>query len=373
MYLMASAVGSTQHEGAPAEGERRRLFKAALLVIEAKGEGAMEHAQLRAAVARQEGDEAKTGNTTSQPEEHPWRPERQRLRTSPLLSKSFASLCSGTGATEPEWQAFNLIEFDGVGALRAQGIQPLSGQVVMEHAREIKGPDEIRAMRCALATCETAAWEMQQALVPGIAECELWATLHRENIARGGEWIETRILNSGPRTNPWMQECGPRVINAGDLLAFDTDMVSVYGMCADISRTWLGGDNVRPSDEQRRLYQVAYEHISRNFELLKPGVGFTELTERGHRLPEEFRAQRYGLMIHGICMWDEYPCIYYPEDFIEGAFDYVLQPGMTLCVEAYIGAVGGMEGVKPENQVLITESGVENLTRYPFDERLLAS
>ena len=269
--------------------------------------------------------------------------------------------------------AVDKIEFDGVDALRAQGIQPLSGQVVMEHAREIKGPDEIRAMRCALATCETAVREMQQALVPGMAECELWAILHRENIARGGEWIETRILNSGPRTNPWMQECGPRVINAGDLLAFDTDMVSVYGMCADISRTWLCGDDVWPSDEQRRLYQVAYEHISRNFELLKPGVGFTELTERGHRLPEEFRAQRYGLMIHGIGMCDEYPCIYYPEDFIEGAFDYVLRPGMTLCVEAYIGAVGGTEGVKLENQVLITESGAENLTRYPFDERLLAS
>ena len=196
--------------------------------------------------------------------------------------------------------------------------------------------------------------------------------LHHENIARGGEWIETRILNSGPRTNPWMQECGPRIIGEGDIVAFDTDMVSVYGQCADISRTWVCGDR-KPTDEQRRLYQVAHEHISRNFELLKPGVGFEELTEIGHRLPEEFRAQRYGLMLHGIGMCDEYPCIYYPEDFIKGAFDYVLQPGVTLCVEAYIGAVGGKEGVKLENQVLITETGAENLTRYPYDEHLLAS
>jgi Xaa-Pro aminopeptidase len=269
--------------------------------------------------------------------------------------------------------AVDKIEFDGFEALRGRGIQAHSGQAIMEHAREIKGVDEIRAMRCALATCETAVEKMQQALVPGIAESELWAILHHENIARGGEWIETRILSSGPRTNPWMQECGPRVINAGDLVAFDTDMVSVYGICADISRTWLCGDNVKATDEQRRLYQIAHEHISRNFELLKPGVGFTELTEIGHRLPEEFRPQRYGLMIHGIGMCDEYPCIYYPEDFIEGAFDYVLQPGMTLCVEAYIGTVGGTEGVKLENQVLITESGAESLTRYPFEERLLAS
>ncbi len=43
---------------------------------------------------------------------------------------------------------------------------------------------------------------------------------------------------------------------------------------------------------------------------------------------------------------------------------------MVLCVEAYVGAVGGKEGVKLEEQVLITETGHENLTRCPFDERL---
>jgi Xaa-Pro aminopeptidase len=41
-------------------------------------------------------------------------------------------------------------------------------------------------------------------------------------------------------------------------------------------------------------------------------------------------------------------------------------------VEVYIGEVGGKNGVKLEDQVLITETGVENLTRCPFDERLMA-
>ena len=52
-------------------------------------------------------------------------------------------------------------------------------------------------------------------------------------------------------------------------------------------------------------------------------------------------------------------------------FSYVFKPGMTMCVEAYIGELGGNEGVKPEEQVLITETGVENLSRCPFEERLL--
>lgn len=45
---------------------------------------------------------------------------------------------------------------------------------------------------------------------------------------------------------------------------------------------------------------------------------------------------------------------------------------MTLCVESYIGASDGTEGVKLEQQVLVTESGTELLSRYPFDEGLLA-
>ena len=56
---------------------------------------------------------------------------------------------------------------------------------------------------------------------------------------------------------------------------------------------------------------------------------------------------------------------------IDGNDDGVFEPGMTICVEVYCGEKGGREGVKLEDQVLITETGYENLTRYPFEEKLL--
>lgn len=106
---------------------------------------------------------------------------------------------------------------EGVAALQALGVSVHNGQEVMELARAIKSGEEIKAMRCALATTEAAMRAMQSHLVPGVTEQALWAHLHHENIARGGEWIETRLLASGPRTNPWFQECGNRAIEAGDL------------------------------------------------------------------------------------------------------------------------------------------------------------
>jgi len=268
--------------------------------------------------------------------------------------------------------AVDRIEVAGLRALDALGVQVHDGQAVTEFARLIKGPDEILAMRCAVASCEAAIAEMRQAMRAGVTENDVWAALHSGNIRRGGEWIETRILSSGPRTNPWYQESGPRVLSDGDLLSFDTDLIGVYGFCVDMSRSWMCG-GLEPTAEQKRLYRIAHEHIQVNADMVKPGVRFSELTANGHRLPESCRAQRYGVMFHGVGLCDEYPCIRYPEDFDAYGYEGELQPGMALCVEAYVGEVGGRDGIKLENQLLVTETGYEVLTHYPFEDSFLAA
>ena len=106
----------------------------------------------------------------------------------------------------------------GLYALEAEGLIVMEGEELTEKARSIKGPDEILAMRCASHACEAACAEMERftrAEVPTgtVTENDIWSVLHAENIRRGGEWIETRLLASGPRTNPWFQECGPRIVN----------------------------------------------------------------------------------------------------------------------------------------------------------------
>jgi Xaa-Pro aminopeptidase len=108
-----------------------------------------------------------------------------------------------------------------------------------------------------------------------------------------------------------------------------------------------------------------------NMELVKPGVTFHELTHNGHQLPEEFVAQRYGSRFHGAGLCDEWPAIKHAIDYRARGYDGVVEPGMILCVEAYIGAVGGRDGIKLEDQILVTETGYENLTRCPFDDRLM--
>ncbi len=98
--------------------------------------------------------------------------------------------------------AVDKIENAGYAALANKGVALLDGQVLSEHARSIKNEKALKAMRCAIYACEREIDEMRAVVAPGVTENDVWAALHAGNIRRGGEWIETRILSSGPRTNP---------------------------------------------------------------------------------------------------------------------------------------------------------------------------
>ncbi|WP_206127590.1 M24 family metallopeptidase [Burkholderia sp. Ac-20379] len=254
----------------------------------------------------------------------------------------------------------------GTACLERHGLALLDGQALMETARLIKSPGELQLMGESIRTAEIGIDRMLEALRPGVTENEIWAHLHFENIRHGGEWIETRLLASGERTNPWMHECSSRVLNEGDLLAFDTDMVGPNGYCSDISRTWRVGDS-RPSDAQRKLYALAYAQVHRNMEILRPGMTFREFSEKAWDIPDQYVKNRYCCLAHGIGMVDEYPSIAHRVDWDAAGYDGRFEAGMTVCVESYIGADGGAEGVKLEQQVVLTETGCVPLTNCSFE------
>ncbi|NNE52115.1 MAG: aminopeptidase P family protein [Sulfitobacter sp.] len=263
----------------------------------------------------------------------------------------------------------------GLRALEAQGFEVMEGEEVTEKARSVKGPDEILAMRCASHACEAAMYRMEEFArteVPrgNVSEDDIWAILHAENIRRGGEWIETRLLTSGPRTNPWFQECGGRIVQNNEIVAFDTDLVGSYGICVDISRTWWVGDR-KPRPDMIYAMQHSVEHIQTNMEMLKPGVTIPELSANCHRLDPQYQKLKYGCMMHGVGLCDEWPLVAYPDQAVPGAYDYPLEPGMVLCVEVLTSPEGGDFSIKLEEQVLVTEDGYENLTKYPFDDALM--
>ena len=127
----------------------------------------------------------------------------------------------------------------------------------------------------------------------------------------------------------------------------------------------------------RNSYKVTVHDINREsaFTALEMGASWAdspkEISEKCWKIPDEFFENRYPEIIHGVGLADEYPIIYHFDDFEIKKYDGIIEPGMTLCVESYIGSLNGREGVKLEEQVLVTDSGVERLSNYPFQLDLL--
>lgn len=251
-------------------------------------------------------------------------------------------------------------------ALEAAGLTVVDADPIMEQARMIKSPDEIEAMRYSVAVAQHAMSLMASACRPGITENELFSILHQVNVAHDGEWIDGRMLCSGPRTNPWYQQATGRVIEAGDVIAFDTDMIGPFGYAADISRTWIMPGGEPASAELRDRHHRAMAEIAHNAELLKVGMSFSEFSQRAYTQDEQFVAHRYACVAHGLGVTDEYPRVAYRQDWETMGYDGEFRADTVVCIESFVGSDRGGPGVKLEDTYLLTHDGPELLTTFPL-------
>lgn len=250
------------------------------------------------------------------------------------------------------------------------GFNVIDSSRPIEVAKSIKSFDELTLIAHSVTLTEKAMSVLEGYLKPGITENEAWAVFNKEVLATGGEYAETRLFSSGSHTNPWFQECSDKVINAGELVAFDTDTVGIFGYYTDFSRTFVVPGK-EATTTQKELYKLSSEEIETNIALMKPGMSFKEYSQKAWKIPPAFQKNRYLAVVHGCGMTGEWPIISHNMDWDEVGYDGIIKPGMTLCVESYIGREGGEEGVKLEEQVLITETGIRRLSSYGYSDQLL--
>lgn len=287
-----------------------------------------------------------------------------------LLAKDVKQFLSEIGSNNQRI-AVEYINPSATQAFMSERLDVIDAVGLIEEARAIKSADEIDCIKWSIAVAELGIEKMYKLMAPGITEAQLWALLNYTNLANNGDWHDGRMLSSGDRVNPWYQEASNRKLLEGDLVAFDTDMVGPFGYCADISRTFFCGSG-SPSKRQRQLYQHAVNEIEFNLKLVKPGVSLESITANAYVQPEEFHDNRYVCIMHGVGICDEYPKIYYPQDIATKGYPGSIEENMVICVESYVGAIGERDGVKLEQQVLVTSDGYELLSHYPYDEKLMA-
>ncbi len=265
--------------------------------------------------------------------------------------------------------AIDRFPFTVVDALRARGFSLTDADPVIGEARRIKLPGEVAMLREALRRVAAAAAEMEANIEPGRSECEIWSEFNRRFIATEGQYVSTRLLQSGERTFPYFQEAGSRRVRAGELVCFDTDTIGFGGYCTDFSRTYLCGDAATPA--QKDLYRKAREQLEHNAALIEAGAAYEAIAAAAWPVPAEHRDSRYYCIGHGLGMSGEFPNIPHRVDGEPYPLAGALEPGMVICVESYVGSKAAGQGVKLEEQLLVTDTGTERMSAsVPFDARL---
>ena len=265
--------------------------------------------------------------------------------------------------------AVDRFPLSAINALTRLGYRLNDADAVFANARRRKLDVEIEYMFEAMARVENAVDQFCASIEPGKTEAEVWATFHQHLIAGEGQYVSTRLMQSGPNTFPYFQQCGARELQQGDLVCLDTDCLGFHGYAVDFSRTFLCGDT-RPTAQQVTLYQRAQEQLDHNVSLIQAGAEYAEIADKAWAVPVEHEDSRYYCIAHGLGMSGEFPNIPHGSKDSDYPLSGAVEANSVLCVESYIGSKSSGQGVKLEQQLLVTEQGTQIMSQSGFCDQL---
>ena len=242
-------------------------------------------------------------------------------------------------------------------------VELVPAEPVLESLRMIKTADELENMRQSCRIVEAALERVISRFECGMTEKQVSNMLKIEMLQLGSEELPAEpVVASGPRTSHAHTKTSDRAINKGDVLLIDVG-ARYHGYVSDLTRTFFVG---KPPEEFLRLHQLDLEVRRHTLATIKPGVPIGDVDQAAHDYVDSagygpcFQA-RVG---HGIGLdAHEQPYI------VRGTTAH-LKPGMTFTVEPGI-FIEGKWGVRTEENVAVTETGVEVLTSFPIELRCL--
>ena len=252
-----------------------------------------------------------------------------------------AALAGDVAATETGW----------LPAALAEGLPLVDVTGDLAVARAVKDPDELEALRRAIAVCDAGQHAARAHAHPGISELELWSRVRAAvEQAAGCRTPVVADLVSGARTAEVGGAPGERVLAEGDLVLCDL-VPRVQGYWGDSCATFAIGES---DDRTRAQHAAVREALTRGIEAVRPGLRAGELdalVRAGLDYPHHTG--------HGLgADWHEEPRI------VPGA-EIVLEPGMVVALEPGVYAEG--RGVRCEQVAVVTDDGCEVLSGHELE------
>jgi Xaa-Pro aminopeptidase len=264
----------------------------------------------------------------------------------------------------------DILEMPVLFALRAKGLAVVDGQQVFLEARRIKTPDEITLLTTAASMVDAAYDDLYGFLRPGVRENETVGLVANRLFQLGSEHVEGVNAISGERCSPHPHVFSDRLLRPGDPAFFDI-LHSFNGYRTCYYRTFAVGS---ASPALVDAYVRCREYMDRAIELVRPGATTADIVsvwptaqEFGFADEEAAFALQYGHGV-GLSIWEK-PIF---SRLVSLEHPETLEAGMVFALETYWPASDGWGAARIEEELVVTETGCEVITKFPAETLLVA-
>ena len=255
-------------------------------------------------------------------------------------------------------------------ALQREGINVVDGQELMSIAREIKTQDEITLLNMSSMMVDAAYYDLYKAMKPGMRENDAVALVAQKLYELGSEYVEAVNAISGERCSPHPHVFSDRVLRPGDPVYYDI-LHSYMGYRTCYYRTFAVGSASRAMVD---AYKRCRDYLDASIELIRPGRTTAEVAsvwpraqEFGFPSEEAAFALQMGHGI-GLAIWER-PMI---SRLVSLDHPHEIKPGMVFALETFWPSTDGWSAARIEEEIVVTQTGHEVITRFPAEQLLVA-
>jgi Xaa-Pro aminopeptidase len=264
----------------------------------------------------------------------------------------------------------DVIELPVLFALQNEGLKIVDGQQILSDARMIKTQDEISLLNHSAMMVDVAYDELYRAMKPGMSENQAVGLASKVLYDLGSEYVEAVNAISGERCNPHPHVFSDRVLRPGDPVYYDI-LHSYMGYRTCYYRCFSIG---YASNALVDAYKRCRDYLDASIALIRPGRTTAEIAsvwpkaqEFGFPNEESCFGLQYGHGI-GLAIWEK-PVI---SRLVSLEHSHEIKPGMVFALETFWPSTDGWSAARIEEEIVVTETGHEVITRFPAEELLVA-